>query len=80
MYPTIPDGARVLLDLRDTRLREGIFGFRLDDELRIKRLRRVSEGVEILSDNPRYEPELLVGHDLERFAVIGRVWWVGAIL
>lgn len=80
MEPTIPDGARVLLDLRDTRLREGIFGFRLDDELRVKRLRRVGEGVEILSDNPRYQPELIEGHDLERFAVIGRVWWVGAIL
>ena len=80
MEPTIPDGARVLLDLKDNRLREGIFGFRLDDELRVKRLRRINEGVEIISDNPRYEPERLVGHDLDRFAVIGRVWWMGAIL
>lgn len=80
MEPTIPDGARVLVDLKDTRLREGIFGFRFDGELRVKRLRRVGEGVEIISDNPRYEPERLEGTDLERFAVIGRVWWVGAIL
>jgi phage repressor protein C with HTH and peptisase S24 domain len=80
MEPTIPDGARVLLDLRDTRLREGIFGFRLDDELRIKRLRRTNEGVEVISDNPRYPAEQLQGHDLERFAVIGRAWWMGAAL
>jgi len=80
MEPTIPDGSRVLLDLNDTMLREGIFGFRFDDELRVKRLRRVSEGVVILSDNPRYVAELLEGPDLERFAVIGRASWVGAIL
>lgn len=80
MEPTIADGARSLLDLRDNRLREGVFGFRFDDELRVKRLRRVGEGVEVISDNPRYEPERLEGHDLERFAVIGRVLWVGAIL
>lgn len=80
MEPTIPDGSRVLLDLKDTRLREGIFGFRIDDELRIKRLRRTGDGVEIISDNPRYPPELLRGSDLERFAVIGRAWWMGTQL
>lgn len=80
MEPTIPDGARVLIDLKDVRLREGIFAFRLDDELRVKRLRRLAEGIEVLSDNPRYEPERLEGHELERFAVIGRVRWVGAVL
>lgn len=80
MEPTIPDGARVLVDLKDTRLREGIFAFRVDDELRVKRLRRLGDGVEIMSDNPRYNPERLEGHDLDRFAVIGRVWWVGSIL
>lgn len=80
MEPTIADGARILLDLKDTRLREGVFGFRFDDELRVKRLRRVAEGVEIISDNPRYRTERLEGEDLERFAVIGRAVWVGAIL
>lgn len=80
MEPTIPDGSRVLLDLTDTRLREGVFGFRFDDELRVKRLRRVAEGVEVISDNPRYQTERLEGEDLLRFAVIGRACWIGAIL
>jgi phage repressor protein C with HTH and peptisase S24 domain len=80
MFPTIPDGARVLLDLKDTRLRDGIFGFRYDHELRVKRLRRTAEGVEILSDNPRYPPERLEGQGMELFSIIGRVAWVGAIL
>jgi phage repressor protein C with HTH and peptisase S24 domain len=80
MEPTIADGARVLIDLADVRLRENIFAFRLGDELRIKRLRRLVEGVEVLSDNPRYPPEVLTGSDLEGFAVIGRALWAGSTL
>ena len=80
MEPTIADGARVVLDLRDVRLREGVFGFRLGDELRIKRLRRMVDGVEFLSDNTRYEPELLTGENLDQFAIIGRALWAGSLL
>lgn len=80
MEPTIPDGARVLLDTTDTRFRDGVYGFRFDDELRVKRLRRSTEGIEVLSDNPRYPPERISGADLERFGLIGRVHWIGAVL
>jgi len=73
MEPTITDGARVVVDTKDTRLREGIFAFRLGDELRVKRLHRWADGVEILSDNPRYDSERLTGHQLDQFAIIGRV-------
>ena len=80
MWPTVPDGARVLLDLRDTRLREGIFGFRLGDELRVKRLRRLVDGIEIISDNEHYPVERLDGERLEHFQIIGRALYVGTIL
>ena len=73
MEPLISDGARVIMDLHDTRLREGVFGFRMGDELRVKRLRRLADGVEIMSENPRYEPERLTGDVLDQFAIIGRV-------
>ena len=73
MEPLIADGARVLVDTRDDRLREGVFAFRLGDELRIKRLRRRGvDGIEILSENDRYEPELLEGEQLDHFAILGR--------
>lgn len=73
MEPLIADGARVLVDTRDDRLREGVFAFRLGDELRIKRLRRRGvDGIEILSENDRYEPELLQGEQLDHFAILGR--------
>jgi phage repressor protein C with HTH and peptisase S24 domain len=76
MEPIIADGARVLADTRDTRLREGIFAFRIGDELRVKRLRRLgTDAVEVISENPRYEPEVLSGQVIEHFAILGRVLW-----
>jgi Predicted transcriptional regulator len=73
MEPLISDESSVLVDTRDTRLREGVFAFRLGDELRIKRLRRLGvDGVEVISENSRYEPEALQGSDLEHFAILGR--------
>lgn len=76
MEPLIADGARVLADTRDTRLREGIFAFRIGDELRVKRLRRLgTDAVEVMSENPRYEPEVLTGEVMEHFAILGRVLW-----
>lgn len=80
MWPTIQDGARVLADLKDTRLREGVFAFRTGNELRIKRLRRLVDGIEIRSDNDRYPPEVLKGDEADEVAIIGAVLWTGSVL
>jgi phage repressor protein C with HTH and peptisase S24 domain len=72
MFPTIPDGSRVLLDLNDTYLREGIFGFRHDNDLRVKRLLKRADGIDIISDNEHYPSERLEGDALNHFQVIGR--------
>ena len=73
MEPLISDESLILVDTNDTRIREGVFAFRLGDELRVKRLRRIGvEGIEVISDNPRYDPEVLQGHALEHFAILGR--------
>lgn len=80
MWPTIADNARVLVDLKDSRLREGIFAFRTGDELRIKRLRRLVDGIEIRSDNNRYSPETLHGDAADELAIIGHVLWTGTAL
>lgn len=80
MLPLIQDGARILVDLRDTRRREGIFAFRTRDELRVKRLRRLVDGIEIRSENERYPPEVLKGDDADEVIIIGAVLWTGSIL
>lgn len=73
MTPLIADGARALVDLKSTRLREGVFAFRTGDELRIKRLRRLLDGIEIISENPAYQPELVTGDAADELTIIGRV-------
>lgn len=80
MFPKISDGARVLVDLNMTRLKDGIFAFRTGDELRIKRLRRLVDGIEIRSDNEIYPPELLTGDAADELAIIGQVIWTGTVL
>ncbi|QQQ19711.1 LexA family transcriptional regulator [Brevundimonas vitis] len=80
MHPKIADGARVLTDLKDVRLREGVFAFRTGDELRIKRLRRRLDGIEIISDNENYPPELVTGDAADDLAIIGKVLWTGTVV
>jgi phage repressor protein C with HTH and peptisase S24 domain len=80
MEPTISDGALVMVDEADTRLIDGVFAFLLDGDARIKRFRKRTDGVEIISDNPAYPPELVAGKDLKRLQIIGRTLWVGQLL
>ncbi len=80
MVPTVQDGGRILVDLHNTRLREGVFAFRTDDELRVKRLRRLVDGIELLSDNKHYPPELITGDAADDLVIIGRVLWTGGAL
>ena len=81
MEPLISDGGRVLISLNDRRLTEGVFAFRLGNDLRIKRLRPIGlGGVEAISVNPIYPPERLEGDVMNHFEVIGRALWAGTIL
>ena len=81
MEPLISDGARVLISFANKRLTEGVFAFRLGDNLRIKRLRPVGlGGVEAISENPIYPPERLSGDEIEHFEIIGRALWAGTLL
>lgn len=80
MSPTIADGASVLLDTRSNHWVDGIWGFAIGDELRLKRLHKGVDYIDIISDNPKYSPERLIGDDMNRITLIGRVRWVGQSL
>lgn len=81
MVPLISDKARVLVNFNDRRLAEGVFAFRVGDELRVKRLRPVGlGGVEAISENPIYPPDRLSGDVMEHFEIVGRAIWAGTIL
>lgn len=80
MEPTIADGDLLLIDETDTRLIDGVFAFLLDDEARVKRFRRLMDGVAIQSDNPVYPVEEISGAGFKKLKIIGRVRWVGKVL
>lgn len=73
MTPTIMDGDRLLIDRGDAQVGEGsggLFVFRLDDLLSVKRVARAGRQLTLASDNPDY-PGAIVG--AEAVAIIGRV-------
>lgn len=80
MEPAIADGDLLLIDENDTRLIDGVFAFLLDDEARVKRFRRLTDGVAIVSDNPAYPVEEIHGPRFRELSIIGRVRWVGKTL
>lgn len=71
MGETLHDGDRVLVD-RSSRTPDGVFLLRMDDGLRIKRVQRVAGGGWMLiSDNARYQPELVDPLSNQNVEIIG---------
>jgi phage repressor protein C with HTH and peptisase S24 domain len=80
MYPTIPDGALMLVDRRAGQgLMSGyIYVIVLDGEVLVKRLSRNVDGtIDLISDNPIYPIQKIKQTDFDRLFVAGRVFWVG---
>lgn len=88
MEPTIPDGSLGLVNRADQGRRPGIYAFRYDDVLYVKRLEFQKDRVLVLSDNPGYEGFIVKlpaknngeladdDEDAEKFRMIGRVVWI----
>lgn len=79
MYPTIADGATVLIDMKAISIEDSIYAFVLDDMARVKRLRRqVSGNIEVISDNEvLYPREVITPENHTQFRLLGRVRWIG---
>lgn len=81
MAPTLPDGSLILVDGMDKDLRkEGIFAFNRGEESYVKRLVPIGPetngqlaSIKIMSDNPAYRPDALVGAEMESIRLVGRV-------
>jgi phage repressor protein C with HTH and peptisase S24 domain len=75
MTPTIGDGDLVIIDRRSADiLSDRIYAFRLNGELRMKRLARLpNNGVRMVSDNKAYPPIDLTADEAEDFKLFGRV-------
>lgn len=82
MEPTIPDNSLLLLDRSQTHISDGkIYVIRADDELYVKRIKRIiGGGIELISDNPDYETRELDKSRLSNqgfFEVMGQVVHIG---
>lgn len=74
LAPRITEGSYLLIDQNDRILREGVFVFLLGENLQVKKLRPTgTKGVEILSENPHYLPQVVIGDELAAFNILGRV-------
>jgi phage repressor protein C with HTH and peptisase S24 domain len=80
MYPTLKNGAMIMVNRNFNGLSDGIYVMRHDHNLLVKRLQLLPGGIiKVKSDNNMYEPweinkEHLNGTDIE---LIGRVVWSG---
>lgn len=71
--PELRDGALVLVDLKQNRLRDGMHVVRLGDQLMIKRVQVEGATVRLRSRNPAYDDVLVsVTAEQDQFQVIGR--------
>jgi len=82
MEPTIQDRALVLVDHSVDSIRnDGIYAFRMDDALFIKRVQtQMTGGVLLLSDNPAYPSQPIDDLAAVQFTILGQVRWVGNAL
>ncbi|MFN3523909.1 MAG: S24 family peptidase [Phenylobacterium sp.] len=73
MEPTIADRAWVIIDEAEQEPFDAVFAFVLAGEARVKRFRRLTDGLMLISDNDAYPPEVVKGDELAKLQVIGRV-------
>ncbi len=73
MYPTLNDSDIIVIDESIGFVSDGIYVIRMGNELRVKRLIRKIDGIEIKSDNTTYGIEFVKNDDKVGFNILGRV-------
>jgi transcriptional regulator with XRE-family HTH domain len=79
MEPTVRDGSVALVDTRFQAPRiEAIYVIVDDDDVRLKRIGRGLAGsLTLISDNERYETDILSSIDAAKLKLAGRAFWAG---
>jgi phage repressor protein C with HTH and peptisase S24 domain len=76
MEPALEDGGIALLDRSEnarSNKGDGIYTFRIGEELYIKRLERQGSRIVVHSDNPAYSPWEISDHDKANMKILARV-------
>ncbi|ARC91208.1 transcriptional regulator [Vibrio coralliilyticus] len=79
MTPTLKNQSIVMVNRVDGFSTDGIYVFRFDGRLMVKRLQFLPNGIKVVSDNSAYEPWALSKEDVQGadFEIIGEVVWSG---
>lgn len=79
MSPTLKNQSIVMVNRVDGFSNDGIYVFRFDGRLMVKRIQFLPHGIKVVSDNPAYEPWELSKKDIQSadFEIIGEVVWSG---
>lgn len=75
MQPSIPDGSLLIVDHSQIEVKNGhIMVINVGEDLLVKRIRRRLDGlIDLISDNPAYQPETIGRDTLQQLRVVGRV-------
>lgn len=73
MVPTIADRGLMVVDEAVTKPFDDVFAFVLAGEARVKRFRRMADGLMLISDNAAYPPETLRGEGMNQLQIVGQV-------
>ncbi|CAK4070761.1 S24 family peptidase [Vibrio sp. 16] len=79
MSPTLKNQSIVMVNRVDGFSNDGIYVFRFDGRLMVKRIQFLPQGIKVVSDNSAYEPWELSKSDIQSadFEIIGEVVWSG---
>jgi phage repressor protein C with HTH and peptisase S24 domain len=79
MYPTLKNGSLVMVNRVEQYTGDGIYVFRFDGQLMVKRLQFSKTGLGVVSDNSTYEKWELTKDEIisNDFEIIGEVVWSG---
>ncbi|SJN60103.1 HTH-type transcriptional regulator PrtR [Vibrio ruber DSM 16370] len=79
MYPTLKNGSLVMVNRVEQYSGDGIYVFRFDGQLMVKRLQFSKNGLSVVSDNSNYEKWELSKEEITSndFEIIGEVVWSG---
>lgn len=79
MSPTLKNQSIVMVNRITDFASDGIYVFRFEGALLVKRLQFLPERIEVVSDNPTYKTWEIMKKDLEHkdFQIIGEVVWSG---
>ena len=79
MYPTLKNQAIIMIKKIDIFAMDGIYVFRYNGQLMVKRLQFSKTGLTVVSDNPIYKIWELSGEEAEAedFEILGEVIWSG---